>query len=59
LQTPILEALDSDNYIIRIFTIVDRRIGKRTLQKVRESGDYQNLPVWVKQFYDLRLEIEE
>ncbi len=55
LQTPIMEALYSDNYIIRIFAIVDRRIGKRTLQTVRESGDYQNFPAWVKQFYELRL----
>jgi len=56
LQTPIMEALYSDNYIIRIFAIVDRRIGKKTLQKVRENGDYQNFPAWVKQFYELRLE---
>jgi len=59
LQMPILEALDSDNRIIRIFAIVDRRIGKRTLQKVRASEDYQNLPAWVRQFYDLRLGIRE
>ncbi len=56
LQMPIMEALYSDNYIIRIFTIVDRRIGKRTLQKLRESGEYQNFPTWIKQFYELRLE---
>jgi len=55
LQMPIMKALYSDNYIIRIFAIVDRRIGKRTLQKLRESGDYQNFPAWVKQFYELRL----
>jgi len=56
LQMPVLEALDSDNFIIRIFAIVDRRVGKRALQKIRESGEYQQLPAWVKQFYDLRLE---
>jgi len=55
LQTPIMEALYSDNYIIRIFAVVDRRIGKRTLQKLKESGDYQSFPSWVKQFYELRL----
>ena len=59
LQTPILEALYSDNYIIRIFAIVDRRIGKRTLRRVRDSGEYQTLPSWVKQFYDLRLGANE
>jgi len=55
LQTPIMDALYSDNYLIRILAIVDRRIGKRTLQKLRESGDYQSFPSWVKQFYELRL----
>lgn len=55
LQTPITEALYSNNYIIRIFAIVDRRIGKRTLQKINKNKDYQTLPDWVKQFYDLRL----
>jgi len=57
LQIPITNALYSDNNIIRIFAIVDRRIGKRTLQKLRKSGDYQSLPSWVKQFYELRLGI--
>jgi len=55
LQTPIMEALYSDNDIIRIFAVVDRRIGKRTLQRLRESGAYQGFPSWVKQFYELRL----
>ncbi len=55
LQTPIMEALYSDNYIIRIFAIMDRRVGKRTLQKIKESGDYRSFPAWVKQFYELRL----
>lgn len=55
LQMPITDALYSNNYIIRILAIVDRRVGKRTLQKLREDGSYQNLPSWVKQFYELRL----
>lgn len=59
LQTPIEEALYSENYIIRIFAIVDRRIGKRTLQKLAEDGDYQDFPAWVKQFYVLRLGTKE
>lgn len=56
LQMPIMQALYHEDYIIRIFAIVDRRIGKRTLQKIRELGDYQYLPAWVKQFYELRFE---
>ncbi len=55
LQIPIAKALCSDNYILRIFAILDRRIGKRTLQKIKEKGSYQDYPVWVKQFYELRL----
>jgi len=58
LQQPIREALSSDNGIIRIFAIVDRRVGKRTLQKIREEGGDQSLPGWVKQFYELRLGID-
>lgn len=55
LQMPIMEALYSDNYIVQIFAILDRRVGKRTLRKIKENGAYQNYPSWVKQFYDLRL----
>lgn len=55
LQTPIMKALYSDNYIVRIFAILDRRIGKRTLDIIKEDGTYQSCPAWVKQFYDLRL----
>ena len=54
LQMPVREALYSDNYIIQIFAILDRRIGKRTLCKMKENRVYQDHPSWVKQFYDLR-----
>lgn len=57
LQMPIMDALYSDNCIIRIFAILDRRIGKRTLCKIKEEGSYQSCPCWVKQFYELRLEM--
>lgn len=57
LQMPIMKALYSDNYIVQIFAILDRRIGKRTLHKIKEDGAYQSYPSWVKQFYDLRLEM--
>lgn len=55
LQMPVLEALHSDNNIVRIFAILDKRIGKRTLCKIKEDGAYQTAPEWVKQFFDLRL----
>ena len=41
LQMPITKSLYSDNYIVRIFAILDKRIGKRTLQKIKEEGAYQ------------------
>lgn len=55
LQMPIQKALNSDNFLIRIFAILDRRTGQRTLRKIKDKGDYQNYPDWLKQFYDLRL----
>lgn len=54
LQMPIMKALYNDNYIVKIFAILDRRIGKRTLRKIKEDGFYLSYPSWVKQFYDLR-----
>lgn len=59
LNMPLEKALDSDNYIIKILAIMDRRTGKRTLKKIKESGQYLNYPEWAKQFYCLRLEIDK
>lgn len=55
LQMPIEKALCSDDCIIRIFAILDRRCGKRTLRKIKESALYRSYPAWVRQFYELRL----
>lgn len=52
---PIQEALISDDYIILILAILDRRVGKRTLKKMTESKEYMKYPEWVQQFYELRL----
>lgn len=54
LQMPITDALNSDNNIIRMFAILDKRVGKRTLQVIKTQGEYKKLPVWVRQFYELR-----
>lgn len=51
----IKDALESENYIIRIFAILDRRIGKRTLKKIKEVAEFEEYPAWVRQFYILRL----
>ena len=56
LKTDITSALNSDNYILRVFAYMDRRVGKRTLIKIKE--DAEALPVWVKQFYLIRCEAE-
>lgn len=52
---PIQVALESENYIIRILAIMDRRVGKRTLLKILNDAAYKDLPAWVYQFYELRL----
>jgi hypothetical protein len=49
------DALHSDNHIIRIFAILDRRVGTRTLRQIAADGTYKALPQWVRQFYELRL----
>lgn len=55
LDMPIQAALRSDDYIIKILAILDRRTGVRTLQKIADSGEYLQYPQWAKQFYTLRL----
>ena len=52
----IAESLRSANPIERMFAILDRRVGKRTLEDVRENLDAQ--PDWLKLFYALRLKAE-
>lgn len=56
LQLSIKDALNSENYIIRIFAIMDKRVGRRTLEKIWKEKDYQKYPRWIRQFYELRLE---
>ena len=56
LQMPVADALVSDNCLIRIFAILDRRVGKRTIKKIQESEIYKTYPEWVQQFYELRFE---
>lgn len=52
---PIQEALESENYIIKVLAIMDRRVGKRTLSKILDDEAYKDYPAWVRQFYELRL----
>ncbi len=59
LNLPISEVLNSENYLIRLFAILDRRVGKRTLKKIADSKEYLGYPDWVRQFYELRMENRE
>ena len=56
LKTDIATALHSDNYLLRVFAYLDRRVGKRTLVKIKD--EVENLPERVKQFYRLRCDAE-
>ena len=56
LKTGITASLNSDNYILRVFAYMDRRVGKRTLIKIKDDADA--LPEWVKQFYRIRCKAE-
>lgn len=51
LDLAIDEALVSDNPFIRAFAIIDRRVGKRRLQKLRIEDEVHSL---VLAFYELR-----
>ena len=56
LNTDVQTALRSDNYLLRVFAFMDRRVGKRTLVRLEDSTE--SLPAWVKQFYRIRCEAE-
>ena len=52
----IQESIHSINPIVKMFAVLDRRVGKRTLVKIKD--EIETLPKWVKQFYYLRCEAE-
>lgn len=47
-------SLSSENPIVRMFAILDRRVGKRTLEKLKETMSCQ--PEWLQFFYKLRID---
>ncbi len=53
----IQESIASENPLVRMFAILDRRIGKRTLLKLKET--IENQPIWLKEFYQLRFDAED
>ena len=58
LNLPIKAALESKNYLIKMFAIMDKRVGRRTLERIKAAGEYRALPEWLLQFYELRLGAE-
>jgi hypothetical protein len=52
LDLPIGDALKSGNPLIKAFAIIDRRVGRRTLEKLEIDDSEHSL---VKTFYELRL----
>lgn len=52
----IKDSIHSENPIERMFAILDRRIGKRTITYIKES--LENQPEWLQFFYCLRLDSE-
>lgn len=54
LNQSIEKSIISDNPFIRMFAILDRRVGKRTLEKLKDKIDKE--PIWLQQFYLLRLQ---
>ena len=51
----IQKSLRSDDAIVRMFAMLDRRVGKRTLLQLKSQTVH---PAWLHQFLDLRTEEE-
>ena len=49
-------SITSDNPMIRMFAIVDRRIGKRRLEKLKDEIEQQ--PEWLRTLYLARMQAE-
>lgn len=49
-------SLKSENPVVRLFAVLDRRVGKRRLLKLKD--DIVNEPEWLQPFYILRLNAE-
>ncbi len=50
------KSINSENPIVRMFAVLDRRIGKKTLSKLKEEVELQ--PKWLQEFYLLRIKTE-
>lgn len=52
----IQDSINSQHLLVRMFAVLDRRVGKRTLIKLYETIEKQ--PEWLRQFYLWRLHLE-
>ena len=57
LQMDIAAALVSENPMIRVLAVLDRRVGRRTLEKLADELEQQ--PEWAQYFYRLRMDAED
>lgn len=55
-QQPSSESQHSDNPIVRMFAVLDRRTGKRSLETMKQTISLQ--PEWLQTFYLLRMNAE-
>lgn len=55
-ELPIENSIFHINPLVRMFAVLDRRIGKRTLEKLTETA--QDQPEWLRTIYLLRLTAE-
>ena len=46
-------SINSENPLVQMFAILDRRVGKRTLNDIKEMSEYY--PEWLKKIYELRI----
>lgn len=52
----IQNSIYSSNPLVRMFAVLDRRVGKRTLEKLKNEIEKQ--PYWLQQIYRLRISAE-
>lgn len=52
----IQDSIYSSNPLVRMFAVLDRRVGKRTLEKLKNEIEKQ--PYWLQQIYGLRISAE-
>lgn len=55
-ELPIDNSIFHKNPLVRMFAVLDRRIGKRTLEKLTETA--KNQPDWLHELYLLRINAE-